>query len=140
MNHPFRKYLVLAACLIGFSCAHHRDVRPGADGIHRVIVRSEDDEGSRDALSQANHYCEKVQKNRSAAIVSEDKKYVGSMNESDYKTAKTVSKVAQGVGTAGMIFGGRNEKTAGGVVGFGGAIADGAIGKGYTIEMKFKCQ
>lgn len=121
------------------ACAHHRDVRAGADGIHRVVVTSEEQEnGARDAIDQANHYCKQFDKY--AAFINEEKKYTGSMKEEDYKTAKTASKVAQAVGGAGYVFGGRNESTVGGIVGLGGGIARGAIGNGYTTEMRFKCQ
>ena len=92
----------------------------------------------REALSQANHYCE--QKKKEAAVVSEGTQYTGSMDESTYRTSKTAAKVAKGVGSAAWVFGGKNESTAGGIVGLGGGIADGAIGTGYTYEMKFKCQ
>ena len=47
---------LLLLLLIG--CAHHRDVRPGADGVHRVIlVTSDTADASRSAISQANHFC-----------------------------------------------------------------------------------
>lgn len=121
------------------ACAHHRDVRPGADGLHRVVLQSEDDdEGTQDAIAQANHYCE--QKKKEAVFVNEEKKYTGSMKESDYKTAKTASKVASGVGGAAYVFGGQKESALGGIVGLGGGIANAAIGKGYTVDMKFRCQ
>ncbi len=59
------------------------------------------------------------QQGKHAAIVSEDKKYSGDMSEEDYKKGKAIAKVAQAAG---------------------GAIGDNALGKGYTVEMKFKCQ
>ncbi|MBC7740652.1 MAG: hypothetical protein H7061_00545 [Bdellovibrionaceae bacterium] len=122
------------------SCAHHRDVRPGEGGINRVIVKSEDPEdGSRNAIRQANHFCEKTY-NKIPAFIEEDKKYTGDMKESDYKTAKTATKVAQGIGSAAWVLGGRRESTAGGIIGVGGSIARGALGEGYTVDMKFKCQ
>jgi hypothetical protein len=134
------KMLSLTIVLLWLSgCAHHRDVRPGVDGIHRVVVAAEDeDKGARNAISQANHYCKQFDK--SAAILQEEKKYTGTMEESDYKTAKTVSKVAQGIGGAGAVFGGHNERVAGGILGIGGSVARGAIGDGYHVEMRFQCQ
>lgn len=120
------------------SCAHHRDVRPGVDGIHRVVVKSDDhDEATRDAIAQANHYCE--EKGKTAAIVNEDKKYSGSMDEKDYKNAKTAAKVATAAGGMAHVFGGKTESNVGGVVGLGGIIGDAALGKAYNVEMKFKC-
>lgn len=133
-----KKIALLFLFAISVACAHHRDVRAGADGVHRVVVQSEDtDEGSRDAISQANHFCE--QRGRSAAFVNEDKKYTGNMSESDYKNTKTAAKVAQAAGGAAWVFGGKNESAIGGIVGLGGGVADAAAGKGYTVEMRFKC-
>lgn len=130
--------LILLASLFGVGCAHHRDVRASADGIHRVVVQSEDTEaGARDAISQANHFCE--QRGKSAAFVNEDKKYSGDLDEKTYKTGKRASKAAQALGSAVYVFGGKTESTVGGIAGLGGAVADSALGKGYTIEMKFKC-
>lgn len=134
-----KKIILVLGIVLLASCAHHKDVRPGADGIHKVIVTSEDTEkGSRNAIDQANHFCKESDKY--AAFINEDKKYTGSMSEEDYKKGKTISKVAQAAGGAVYVFGGRQEKTLGGIVGMGGAIGDQALGKGYTVEMQFKCQ
>ncbi|HEX4924938.1 MAG TPA: hypothetical protein VFV50_12670 [Bdellovibrionales bacterium] len=131
--------LITGIAMLAGACAHHKDVRAGADGVHRVVVQTEDTEaGARNAIRQANHFCE--ERGLTAAFVEEDKKYTGDMDEKDYKTAKRVSKAAQAVGGAVWVFGGRAERNAGGLVGLGGAVADQAIGKGYTVEMKFKCQ
>ena len=120
------------------SCAHHRDVRPGADGVNRVVIAVDEDmHGSREALSQASHYCESLGKR--AAIVSEDKKYSGDMKEEDYKKAKTATKVIGAIGGVTSIFGGRNERKAGFATAIGAGVASDVIGKGYTFEMKFKC-
>lgn len=133
------RFIFIFALLGLAACGHHRDVRAGADGVHRVIVKAEDpDEGARDAIAQANHFCD--QSKKQAAFIEENKQYTGTMKEADYQTAKTASKVAQGVGGAGYVFGGTNERTAGGILGLGGAIAQGAIGKGYTVDMRFRCQ
>lgn len=133
--------LLLLSFLFLASCAHHRDVRPGADGLNRVVVATEDtDEGSRDAIKQANHFCKEERGGKSAVFVNEEQKYTGSMDESTYKTAKTASKIAQAAGGAAYVFGGKNEQTAGGIVGIGGGIADQALGKGYSVDMKFKCE
>jgi len=141
VSQNITKFSSLMIVSFGFlsSCAHHRDVRPGVDGLHRVVIQSDNtDESKRDAIAQANHYCESLHK--SAAFIDESQKYTGSMDESDYRNAKTASKVATGAGSAVHVFGGKNESTVGGIVGLGGAIADQALGNGYTIEMKFKCQ
>ena len=62
------------------------------------------------------------------------------MNEKEYNRAKTTAKVVTAVGGAGVVFGGDNERKAGGVAGIGGGIADSAIGKGYRYTMRFKCR
>jgi len=133
------KYILSLSCMVLLaSCAHHRDVRPGADGVHRVLLTAEDTEsGAQEAIAQANHFCE--QRGKSAAFIDENKKYTGDMKEENYKTMKTAGKVATMVGGATYVFGGKNESNLGGIVGLGGAAADVAAGKGYTIEMKFKC-
>ena len=132
--------LLLIASVIFISCSHHRDVRPSSDGEHRVIVQAEDTQaGSRDAIAQANHFCK--EHGKMAVFVNENQKYTGSMDESTYKTAKTVSKVAGAAGGAAWVFGRkRGVKDTGAVVGMGGGIADQALGDGYTVDMKFKCQ
>ncbi|RYZ73877.1 MAG: hypothetical protein EOP05_09680 [Proteobacteria bacterium] len=120
-------------------CAHHRDVRPGADGVHRVQVQSEDTEaGTRDAISQANNYCE--EKKKEAVFIQEDKKYTGDLDEETYKTGKRIATVAKGVGAGVFVFGGNKERKAGTAAGIGGGIGDNVLGKGYTVDMKFKCQ
>lgn len=133
--------MILTAIGILFlgACAHHRDVRPGADGIHSVVVTTDDKEqGSRDAISQANHYC--GESKRQAAFVNEEQKYTGDMDEKTYKAGKRISKAAEMVGGTVWTMGGKRESNAGGVVGLGGATADSVLGKGYTVTMKFKCQ
>ncbi len=120
------------------SCAHHRDVRPGEGGIHKVAVRTDDkEEGSRSAISQANHFCE--QRNKIAVFIDENQQYTGDMDEKDYQKGKKISKVAKVVGGSVWAFGGKRESNLGGIVGLGGTAADAALGEGYTVTMKFKC-
>lgn len=134
-----KRYLNLISLLVLAACAHHRDVRPGPDGIHRVNVQAEDTEdGSRDALSQANHYCKEEHGNH-AVILNEDNKYTGDMDESTYKSTKRAAKVAKTVGGGVYATGAKKESDLGGLIGLGGQAADEAAGKGYTVEMKFKC-
>lgn len=136
-----RKIQVISAmALLLFlgACAHHRDVRPGADGVHRVLIRAEDtDEGGREAISQANHFCK--QSKKMAAVVNEEQKYTGDMDEKTYKNAKRATKVAKTVGGSVWALGAERESNVGGIVGLGGTAADEALGKGYTVDMKFKC-
>ena len=134
-----KRLFALASLLVLFGCAHHRDVRPGADGIHRVVIQSEDtDQGGKEAIRQAQHYCE--EKKMEAAFIDEKKQYTGDMDESTYKTTKRVGKVAQVVGGGVWALGGKNESTIGGIGALGGTAANAAAGEGYTVEMRFKCQ
>ncbi len=96
--------LVLVFGLVFLGCAHHRDVRPGSEGEHKVVFKTEDkDEGFRNAMSQAEHYC-KERGGKSPVVIKEDSKYSGNMDEKSYQTGKTVAKVAQGVGGAAYVF------------------------------------
>lgn len=133
-------FALLPAFLMLAACAHHRDVRPGMNNTHRVVIKAEDQgDGADDAIAQANHFCEEKYNKAHAAIIQENNKYVGSMNEQDYKKGKTVAKVASAAGSALWVFGGKNESAVGGVMGVGGGIANGALGQGYTYEMSFRC-
>lgn len=138
------KYIFLfsASCFFSFlfsSCAHHRDVRPGTNGIHRVVIPTPDqDQGSQEAIAQANHYCESI--NKSAAFIEEKSDYKGDISEESYKNGKKATKVAKVLGSTAYVFGGKNESNLGGIVGLGGVAGDAVLGNGYKIEMKFKCQ
>lgn len=132
-------FLFCLSLLFLASCAHHRDVRPGADGVHRVVVSTDDkEEGSRSAISQANHYC--AESKRSAVFIEEKQDYVGDMSESSYQTGKRMGNVAKVVGGTTRVFGGEKESNLGGIVGLGGVATDAALGKGYAVTMRFKCQ
>lgn len=130
--------LVLPTLLLTSGCAHHRDVRPSADGVHWVELKAEsEEEGAREALSQANDFCE--ERKMAAAIVSEDKTYKGDMEEKNYKTLKKAGKVAQAAGGTVYALGAPRESNIGGLVGLGGGIASGLAGEGYLVKLRFKC-
>ena len=133
-----KKIFLVLPLLALASCGHHRDVRAGAEGVHTVKLQAADkDQGTREAISQANHFCE--QRHLSAAFVDENQSYTGDMKEENYKTVKTAGKVAKTVGGAAYVFGGSKESNLGGIVGLGGVVADGIAGNGYTVQMRFKC-
>lgn len=136
----FAFVFVTFAALSLTSCAHHRDVRAGADGINRVVVRGpEQDQLERAALAQADHFCEK--RNLAPVFLQEESKYTGSMSEGTHKTIRTASKAASIVGASMGMFGGKNEQTAGAVVAGGGLIGGVATsGDAYTVDMRFRCQ
>jgi hypothetical protein len=109
-----KNVLLFLSFLFLSACAHHRDVRPGADGVHRVVFLTEEKgAGGSEAMSQASHYCKEFQKH--AVVVDEKSTYTGSMKEETYQNTKVASKVATGVGSAAYVFGGKNESNAGGL-------------------------
>jgi hypothetical protein len=135
-----RLVIVLALPFMLAACAHHRDVRAGAQNTHRVVVKSEGgEEGTRDAIEQANHFCDKRYRGRHATFLNEDNKYTGDLDEKTYKNGKRATKVAQVAGGGLWAFGGKGASTLGGIAALGGSAGDAALGKGYTVEMKFKC-
>ena len=102
--------LLLTIALSIGACAHHRDVRPGPDGVHRVQIQTDDvDAANRDAISQANNYCKSKSSKSEAVFLNEGSKYTGSMAEGDYKTAKTLSKAAQAIGGSMAVLGGQDD-------------------------------
>ncbi|MBT4762769.1 MAG: hypothetical protein HOO06_13820 [Bdellovibrionaceae bacterium] len=134
-----KKLLTICFLLILSACAHHKDVRPGSGGMHRVLVQSEtEDAGARDALNQANHFCDK--RSKYAVILDEKKRFVGAGDEESYKQQKRIAKATQGVGSAAAVFGGKKESQLGGLAMMGGGIYNSALGKGYSVEMRFKCE
>ena len=103
--------------LILVSCAHYPDVRPGAEGVHKVsVVAQSKVEGSRKTLPQAQSFCDD-KFGKTAAIVKESSQYTGDMKEKDYKVATRVGKLGKQLGLD----------------------TDEIIGNGYTVEMTFKC-
>lgn len=90
-----RYFLTFSSLLLIAACAHHKDVRPGAEGIHKVVVQAEDpDQGSKSAISQARSYCKK-RGGLEPAIVNESQKYSGDIDEQTYKKAEPLFLVAQ---------------------------------------------
>lgn len=132
---------LMTLILLSAACAHHPDVRPGADGVHRVVLAADfkeaTDEG-RDAMKQADEYCK--ESGKKAAVVEENCKYTGSMKEDDYIAAKKAARIANAVGDVISGIGYGKHAETGESVKDSGRGADDAIGKGYTYEMKFKCQ
>lgn len=132
------KIVLLGALLLITSCGHHRDVRPGAEGIHTVTVIGEEKASiSREALEQSNHYCKEV--NKRAGIKTEVVKYIGRGSEEDYKKLKGITKAVQVAGSGAYVFGGEKERNAGGIAGIGATAANAYAGNGYQVTMTFVC-
>lgn len=137
---------ILASALFVSACHHHRDVRPGVNGVHKVKVQSGDQRlSSRDAIDQANYFCE--QRQQYAAIINENTQYVGTMNEATYNALRTASTAATvaGAGTGAYAFAsGKSSKSkttkAAALATAGGALGKAVVTDGYMTEMTFKCQ
>lgn len=133
------KYVIFVVPIFLLACAHENKIRPYKGAVHHVSVRSEDPYwGSQRALSRANAICED-QYAMMASIVSEKTKYVGDMDEQDYKKARMASRVLK-TGSH-TYFGGSGKakrKTRRMVRGSGNMI-DSAVGQAYFTQMDFKC-
>ena len=137
--------LIICSLLLS-SCSHHRDVRPGVNGVHRVKVQASDKGfASRSALRQAKHFCK--ERNQYSAIISENVTYVGSMSEATYNNLRTASNAATvaGLGTgAYALASGKSKKSKtakiAAVATAGGVLGKTLVSDGYVAEMTFQCQ
>lgn len=132
--------LVLFALTLA-SCAHYPDVRPGVDGVHKVVVSDADKTNAvQGALRQAKSYCE--DKKQSAAFLKEKVEYTGSMDESTYLALGKMSKAASAVGVVmGASSTTANQTKKSGVVTTSGVMANEVVADkaAYTCMMAFKC-
>ena len=114
--------------LLFASCAHHNDVRPGADNLHSInLIIDIKEQGYANASKQAAHYCDSIDR-KSYTVVSEKTSYIGEMDEANYNTAMKASKAAKRL--QGVIKD----------IGIGSDIVKDVVGKGYQYTMTFKCQ
>ena len=114
--------LLIVITLTLSSCASYEHVRPGADGVHRVIIRGVDKtDVEQAAIGEAKAYCDK--KDLAPAFVNEDTKYTGSMKESTHKAIQKASEAAAVGGGMLGTFGGSREKNVG-----EGLFGAGAVG------------
>lgn len=125
--------IVLISASYFSSCAHHRDVRPGAEGVHRVMTHDQERSSSeRNALKQAEHFCK--EQGKYAAIIKEETKYTGSMDEATRDTLRKASTAAIILGGASGTHGDPSPvRTAGQV---GGIMTS---GDDYVTDMSFRC-
>ena len=123
------------------ACAHtYKDVRPGVDGIHHVVVFGNGDgDGEREAIAQANSYC-KNEKHLSAVFMNENTKYQGTMDEETNRTVRDASKAAGAVGIGMGVFGGRREAGAGQIAMGAGSVGTIMTHNAYKTEMTFQCK
>lgn len=72
------KISILGFIILLASCGHHKDVRPGMDGTHKVFINDRNEsKAHRKAMKQANHYCKDEDKR--AYIVKHTKKHQGGL-------------------------------------------------------------
>lgn len=135
-----KNILVLSFLILASACASYKHVRPGTEGIHRVVIRGEEKESVESAaIDEANNYCQEFDK--MPAFVSEDTKYTGSMDESTHKTIKKVSTAASvGGGMMGALGGKKESNVGSGLFGLGVVGNSVLDGDAYTADMRFKCQ
>ena len=116
------------------------DVRPGPDGIHSVMLLTDDrDNGARTALRQAKRWCKKDKKD---FVVHEEMiSFICDMDEADYIRAKQLAAAAQAAGavTSGTSEEDSNAETVGDILQAGGAASEAALGECYEVEMLFEC-
>lgn len=131
--------LSLLTLFVLTACASYDHVRPGADGIHQVIIRGPDKENvETKAIREAKNFCQS--KELEAAFISDKTDYTGSMNESTHKMIRKTSKAAMAGGAMLETLDDENDSKLG-----EGIFGAGAVGRvlqdeeAYTTKMKFKC-
>jgi hypothetical protein len=116
------------------------DVRPGPDGIHSVMLLTDDrDDGARTALRQAKRWCKK---DKQDFVVHEEMvAFICEMDEADYIRAKQLAAAAQAAGTvtSGTSEENSTAETVGDILQAGGVAAEAALGDCYEVEMIFEC-
>ena len=132
------KWIVGSCIFITVGCVG--DVRPGPDGIHSVMLLTDDrDDGARAALRQAKRWCK--QDKQDFVVHEEMIFFICDMDEADYIRAKQLAAAAQaaGVVTSGTSEEYSNAETVGDILQASGAAAQAALGECYEVEMIFEC-
>jgi hypothetical protein len=132
-------FFIIFPLLFIYSCASSRHVRPGADGVHKVVIRGTDKESVEEqAIREAKSFCD--DRHLSPAFINEETKYTGSIDETTHKTIQKISKAASVGGSMMGVFGGPRERNVGqGVMGAGAVGSIFEDKEAYTSDMKFKC-
>ncbi|MFC0118354.1 hypothetical protein [Pseudoalteromonas xiamenensis] len=130
--------VALSLCSLLAACAHHDDVRPSENNTHYVAVNSQQkEEGGREAMKQAKHYCESIKKQM--YVINEEVVYQGSTPESEYLSNLKTADIVSNVGTVLWIFGDGRVDDAGGIAAITGESVKASMGKPYITKMHFKC-
>lgn len=132
------KWLLGATMFIAVGCVGN--VRPGPDGIHSVMLLTDDrDDGARMALRQAKRWCKR---DKQDFVVHEEMvSFICDMDEADYIRAKQLAAAAQAAGTVTSSSSDEdsNAETIGDILQAGGIAAEAALGECYEIEVLFEC-
>lgn len=78
MSLNLKLAFVCGLSLFLFSCAHHKDVRVGSDGINTITVQFTDD-GLKDASRQSTQYCMRL--NGSPVYLNGDPNFTADMDK-----------------------------------------------------------
>jgi hypothetical protein len=140
MKLLIKSFLTVCFAVTLASCASYKDVRPQADDTNLCIIKTDDvDAATHKCIKEANNYCSK-HGDKEPRFMNEGAKYTGSMSEKDYQDSKRVSDIAKSVGGAVWVYGNQNQSDFGNLARASGYAIDSAIGKGYTVEMRFQCK
>ena len=85
---------IICILLLCAGCAHYPNVRPGVSEHKITISHKSEGQAFQEAMNQARSYCEHAQNNKTPAIINEDKKYTGTMDEKTYKNSQMVKGAA----------------------------------------------
>ncbi|CAH9053247.1 hypothetical protein PSECIP111951_02509 [Pseudoalteromonas holothuriae] len=133
------KHLLIALTTTVFlaACAHHDDVRPGSNK-HYVVVKSVDrNKGIKEALGQAEHFCEK---NDSKFIVINEKvDYQGEEPEKEYLDNHSTAEFVTEASTWLWILGDGYVDDVAAVTTLAGVAVLDSMGAPYVITVNFRC-
>ena len=138
LNTSLPKWILGMTMFLTAGCVG--DVRPGPDGIHSVMLLTDDrDDGARVALRQAKRWCKK--KKQDFVVHEEMISFICDMDEADYIRARQLAAAAQAAGsvTSSTSDEDSNAETVGDILQAGGAAAEAALGECYEVELLFEC-
>jgi acyl-CoA hydrolase len=121
-----------------FACV--KNVQPGADGVHRVVLFTDDKEaGTVAALRQAKRYCKKDK--QEFAVDRKKIDYICEMDEADYIRAKNLAQAAQVAGNMTSMAAEEDstQESIGDVLATGGVAAEASLGECYKVKLVFQC-
>ncbi|MBD1582620.1 hypothetical protein [Pseudoalteromonas sp. S16_S37] len=133
------KHLILSltTTVLLAACAHHDDVRPG-ESKHYVVVKAVDrDQGMKEALGQAEHFCDKTKS--SLVVLNEQVDYQGEKAEKDYLNNRSTAELVTDVSAWLWILGDGHVDDAGAIGTIAGIGTLEAMGAPYLVTVNFRC-